>query len=84
MDMCWNGQGTTVHHESHSGSMNYNNMNVGEVLKIHVDMDEVVNIDVNGDEGKWVLTITMDFDHIVGWKRHWALLSFKQTMPSWN
>ncbi len=54
--MCWNGQGTTtVHHESHSGNMKYDNMNVGEVLKIHVDMDdEVVNIDVNGDEGKWV------------------------------
>jgi hypothetical protein len=35
--------------------MKYDNMNVGEVLKIHVDMDdEVVNIDVNGDEGKWV------------------------------
>ncbi len=33
-------------------------------------MDEVVNIDVNMDEGKWVFTITTDFDHFVGWKRH--------------
>jgi len=33
--------------------MNYNNMNVGgEVLKIYVDVDEVVNIDVNVDEGR--------------------------------
>jgi hypothetical protein len=54
--------------------MNSENTNVGEVLKIYVDVDvdvdEVVNIDVNVDEGKWVFTITMDFDDIVGWKRH--------------
>jgi hypothetical protein len=50
--------------------MNYDNMNVGEVLKIYVDADEVVNIDVNVDEGRRMFTITMDFDHIVGWKRH--------------
>jgi len=32
--------------------MNYNNMNVGEVLEIYADVDEVVNIDVNMDEGR--------------------------------
>jgi TusA-related sulfurtransferase len=32
--------------------MNYNNMNVGEVLEIYADVDEVVNIDVNVDEGR--------------------------------
>lgn len=53
--------------------------------KFYVDVDEVVNIDVNVDKRKWVFTITMQFDHIVGWKKALSnILSFKQTMPTWN
>jgi hypothetical protein len=51
--------------------------------KFYVDVDEVVNIDVNVDKRKWVFTITMQFDHIVGWKKALSnILSFKQTMPT--